>query len=155
MDNFYTYFLLILLVLSFTLNPFFKKKASNQVAANEYFLLNHLIISFFLVLYFIYLLSYNKCNLKCLKKLSRKEIIWAFLAGFTSIAGGIILISLVQKDDISFIIPNVQAIVIGLGAVIGYFMFKEHFDKYKFIGIGFIIVGVLFINYSKYLQKKI
>ena len=152
-SNYYTYFLIVLLVLSFTLNPFFKKKASNKVAANEYFLLNHIIISIFLVLYFVYLFSYKKCNLNCLKSLSRKEVIWAFLAGFTSIAGGIILISLVQKEDISYIIPNVQAIVIGLGAVIGYTMFHEHFDRFKLFGIMLIILGVLAINYSKYLQR--
>ena len=63
--------------------------------------------------------------------------------------GSTLLLYLVKMDDVSYLIPNVQGIVILLGAAIGYFIFNESFDTFKFLGILLIFFGILSINYGK------
>lgn len=145
----YTYFLMLILVLSFVINPFLKKTAANNIGANEYMIINHVLITLLIILYAVYLFYYNKCDLTCLKKFSKKQILFAVLAAATSIFGSIALIMLIQRDEVTFIIPNVQPIVIMLGALLGYFFFSESMGSYKVIGIILVVVGALFINYDK------
>jgi len=150
----YTYFLIGLLVLSFVFNPFMKKKATGSLNAHEFLIINHTLITFLIILYGIYLIYYNKCDIQCFKKLSSKEIIWGIGGAITSIIGSIALIMLLQKDEVSFIMPNVQPIVIVIGALVGYFIFNESMGKYKVAGISLIIFGALAINYDKYVSPK-
>mgnify|MGYP001206121642 FL=1 len=45
--------------------------------------------------------------------------------------------------------PNVQPIVILIGAIIGYFAFQESMSIIKITGIALILFGAVFINYDK------
>ena len=87
--------------------------------------------------------------------LSKSELFWGISAAITSIIGSIVLIMLLKRDDVSFIMPNVQPIVIVIGSLLGYYFFNEEMGKYKISGIVLIIIGALLINYEKlYLTKK-
>jgi uncharacterized membrane protein len=145
----YTYILLIILILSFVFNPFLKKNASVNLNPDEYLLINHFLITIIIILYAIYLISYNKCDLNCLKKLNYKEILWSIIAAITTVMGSIALIILIQREEISFIMPNVQPIVILIGAVVGYLIFNESMRTMKVFGILLIILGAFMINYDK------
>lgn len=150
----YTYFLIIILVLSFVLNPFIKKQASKNLGSNEYLLINHFLITVLVVLYASYLFYFKKCDTDCIKKMTSKEILWSIAAAVTGIIGSLVLIMLVQRDEVSFIMPNVQPIVILIGSIIGYFVFKESMGLFKTIGILLIVCGAFCINYDKYLSSK-
>ena len=92
---FLTYFLLGLVVFSFVLNPFSKKKASPNLTAQEYYLVNHFMITILAVAYGIYLLYNQKCDINCLKKMTRGQIMWSILAAFLGVIGSVSLIMLI------------------------------------------------------------
>jgi uncharacterized membrane protein len=153
-DIYYTYFLLFLLILSFLFNPFLKKKVLGKFNAHEYLLFNHFLITIIIIIYGIYLLSYGSCDLNCLKKLNYEDIFWAILAGVTTVIGSIVFIILIEREEITFIIPNVQPIIILLSAIIGYYLFNESMRSMKVFGILLIILGAFMINYDKILKIK-
>lgn len=149
----YTYILIFLLVISFTLNPFIKKKSSIGLEPSEYMIINHCMISILTFTYFAFLIYNNKCDINCFNKPSKEQYIWAGLGAITSVAGALLLIMLIQRDEVSFIIPNVQAAVIFFGTIIGYYFFNENINNYKIFGIIFLVSGVLLINYGKKITK--
>ena len=152
--NFYTYILILLLIISFTLNPYFKKNASYKVSSNEFLIIYHFIASFLILCYIGYLIYYNKCSLKCFNKLNKRDYMWTFLACVTGVIGTLLLIHLIKQEEVSFIMPNIQGLVIALSASVGYFIFKESMDRFKLGGIVLIIIGVVSINYSKLKLKN-
>ena len=50
-----------------------KKIACKNINANEYLLLNHILLTIVVILYASYLFYYNKCNVNCLKKCLEKK----------------------------------------------------------------------------------
>jgi drug/metabolite transporter (DMT)-like permease len=81
--------------------------------------------------------------------MSSKEIMWSVFAGFIGIVGSVSLIAVIQLDEITFIMPNIQPIVILIGAILGYYVFNESMGVYKMIGIILIILGAFCVNYDK------
>jgi uncharacterized membrane protein len=146
---FYTYFLIGIIVFSFVLNPFSKKEASKNLNSHEYFMINHLMLTLLVIIYGIYLFYNNKCDISCLKKMSNKQVLWGIFAAIIGMIGSLALIMVIQMDEITFIIPNIQPLVILIGALVGYFIFKESMRTFKIIGIILIICGAFCINYDK------
>ena len=144
-----TYILMILLIFSFTLNPFLKKQASKHVTTYEFIIIYQILAISLVIGFIFYLLKYKKCSLACFKKLSNTDLVWTLLAVITGILGSILLLYLLKQDEVSFIIPNVQAMVILLGSLIGFFIFNEKINIYKSIGLLLIIVGIICLNYGK------
>lgn len=148
-EKFDSYILIVLLVISFTLNPFLKKMASKKVTSNEFLIIYHFVASSFMILYFGVMIYLKKCDINCFKKLNFNDYIWTGICSIVGIGGAITLIYLIKLEDVSFIIPNIQGAVIGLSAIIGYFIFNENMDIYKIIGIILVFLGIITINYSK------
>jgi multidrug transporter EmrE-like cation transporter len=146
-----TYIMMVLLIISFTLNPFLKKQASHNVSASEFTLIYQILVIVFIFCYVGYLVKSRTCSLLCFKKMTKRDLFWTTLAVITGMAGSILLLFLIKKEEVSYLIPNIQGIVILLGSLIGYFIFKEHLDKYRIIGIILIFVGIITINYGKLL----
>lgn len=153
-DLFITYFLIGLVITSFVLNPFGKKKASKNLTSEEYFMINQVLITGIVIIYAIYLFSNNKCDINCLRKITTSQFWWAIFSAVIGVVGSIALIMLIQRDEITFIMPNIQPVVILIGAIIGYFFFSESMRKYKVIGIILILLGALSINYDKLKYAK-
>ena len=81
--------------------------------------------------------------------MSNKQVLWGIFAAIIGMIGSLALIMVIQRDEITFIIPNIQPLVILIGALVGYFMFKESMRTFKIIGIILIICGAFCINYDK------
>ena len=146
-----TYIMMVLLIISFTLNPFLKKQASHNVSASEFTLIYQILVIVFIVCYVGYLVKSRTCALSCFKKMTKRDLGWTIMAVITGMVGSILLLFLIKQEEVSYIIPNIQGIVILLGSLIGYFIFKEHLDKYRIMGIILIFVGIITINYGKLL----
>ena len=140
------YILIIALVLCWTLNPFFKKYSASKLTSSEYLVFNHVICTFIVVFYFIYILLYEECDIKCLKKLNYHDIIFSILGAICSVLGSILLIQLLKTNDAVGIIPNIQPLVLILTLLIGKFIFKENLSFKKIIGIIIITLGIYLIN---------
>lgn len=144
-----SYILLALVIFSFTLNPYLKKKASNNVSSNEFILIYQIIAIIFTILYVYYLLNYKHCSIACFKKLTKMELLWTIMAVLTGILGSVVLLYLIKLEEVSYIVPNIQGIVILFGAIIGFFVFQEKFDFFRISGITLIFTGILLLNYGK------
>ena len=144
------YIYLFGLILLWTLNPFIKKLLMNKFNSEEYFFINHVVVSIFMLIYFFYSYSKNKINYKCvtqLSKFSKKEVSILFLGGLFSVLSSRLLPYIISmKNDISYLISNVQPVVIVLTAFIGYMFFEENLTQKKGLGIILVASGLIIIN---------
>merc|ERR1712224_184661 len=106
-----TYLLIIILVICWTINPFFKKLSAKNLSSEEYMFFNHFLCSIIIILYFIYLLYNKQCNIKCIEKLTRYELIYSLLGALLTVSSSLILIKLLEENNASFIIPQIQPLV--------------------------------------------
>ena len=144
-----TYLLLTFLVLCWTLNPFIKKKASFKLSSGEYMIYNHLLCTLIVLAYFIYIAYQGDCDINCLKKLDKYEILYSILGAFTTVIASLTLIKLLKENQASDIIPYIQPLVILMTLIIGYFIFNETMTKEKIIGVLFIILGLYTLSLKK------
>ena len=146
--NYILYVYLVIIVLCWTTNPFIKKKILKNKTLNvdEYFVINHFFITFILVFYFVYLFKQKKCSPHCIKKINRYDVLFILLGSLTSIVGARLILNLIKFKEVSYIVAHIQPIIIALSFVIGYLFFSEQITTYKIIGVGLVILGILFLN---------
>lgn len=144
-----TYFYIFVIVLCWTLNPFIKKLVMKKMDANEYLIMNHSVVTIILVFYGIYLLKKKKCDFNCIQKLSGGDMGLLVIGGITTILSTLMLVYLVSSTEVSYVMGNVQPIVISLSIILGYLFFKEKLGLTKLLGLTFIIVGLVLINKAK------
>ena len=144
--NILIYFILV--VLCWTLNPFIKKVIlkKNKISTDEYFVINHFIITLMLIGYFIYLYQNKKCSPNCLTKLNRYDLLYILFGALTSILGARLLLSIIKHNDISFMVAHIQPLVILMTFIIGYLFFTENINIYRIIGGGLVILGIILLN---------
>ena len=137
-----------LVVLCWTFNPFIKKiiMKKGKMNTDEYFVLNHLIVTIILIFYFVFLFKNRKCNTDCLKSLNKYDYMYILLGAITSILGARLLLSIIQHNDVSFMVAHIQPLVISLTFIIGYLFFSEKITTYKIIGVSLVILGIIFLN---------
>ncbi|MBT6326558.1 MAG: EamA family transporter [Bdellovibrionales bacterium] len=144
------YFYLGVLILAWTLNPFFKKKLMSKLNNEELFFINHIVITVFILLYFLYRYKCNKIKLDCINKLnsfSRNEIFLLIAGAIITVIGARLLPYLLEQNkDVSYIISHIQPVVIMLTVLIGYMFFKEKITLTKLLGVIFIVIGLIVIN---------
>ena len=144
--DYIVYFYILIVVLCWTFNPFIKKVLLTKVGKPEYLVLNHLFITLFILIYFLYMFSQNKCDLACIKSLNKKEISLLSLGAITSILGTLMLLHVVSSADVSYAIAHIQPIVISLTLIIGYLVFNESLTTHKVFGISLIVIGLIILN---------
>ena len=144
-----TYFYIFVIVLCWTLNPFIKKQVMKKMDPNEYLIMNHSVVTIILVFYLVYLLKKNKCDFNCIKQLTGGDLGLLLIGGITTILATLMLVYLVSTSEVSYVIGNVQPIVIALSIMLGYLFFKEKLGLTKVLGLSFIIVGLVLINKAK------
>ncbi len=144
--NYLVYFYILIVVLCWTFNPFIKKVLLNKIGKPEYMVLNHLFCTLFILLYFLYMFSLNKCDLACIKSLSKKDLSLLTLGALTSILGTFMLLHVVSSTEVSYAIAHIQPIVISLTLVLGYLVFNETLTAPKVFGISLIVLGLIIIN---------
>tara|TARA_B100001093_G_C26828891_1_gene1015271 strand:+ start:1956 stop:2420 length:465 start_codon:yes stop_codon:yes gene_type:complete len=141
-----TYFILV--ILCWTFNPFIKKMVlkKGKINTDEYFVINHLVITAILIVYFVFLFNNRKCDTNCIKSLDRYDAMYILLGSITSILGARLLLSIINQSDVSYMVAHIQPIVIALTFIIGYLFFSESVTIYKLIGVSLVVLGILFLN---------
>ena len=143
-----SYIYIFVIVLCWTLNPFIKKIVlkSKKLNTDEYFILNHLVVTLILGFYFLYLFKKKKCSPNCFRNLDKYDYIYITLGAITSILAARLMVSIIKSEDISYLVANIQPMVIGLSFVIGYIFFSENITISRVIGTTLIILGLIFMN---------
>ena len=138
----------ILIVICWTFNPFIKKSVlkNNKINTDEYFVLNHFIVTLLFIGYFIYLYKNSRCSPKCLKLLNRYDYMYIFLGSLTSVLAARLLLSIIKKNDVSYMVAHIQPLVILCTFIIGYLFFTESLTINKIIGGCLVILGIIFLN---------
>ena len=142
----YKYLFIFLLIICWTLNPFFKKYSASKLSSSDYMIFNHILCTFIVVIYFIYLLINKQCDIKCVQKLNNIDIMFSVFGALTSVLASILLIELLKKNGATDVIPNIQPLVLISTLVIGKFVFNENLTNSKILGILVIVGGLYLIN---------
>ena len=139
---------LIILVISWTISPFIKKMVSQKMGIDEYLLVSTTVFFIFIWLYYLYRYIFLKktLNFGVLKNFKIDDYAFLLFVVLNSVLSVIILIKVVNMTEVSYLIPQVQCIIIALTFIIGYLIFNESFSIKKGLGIFFIILGILFVN---------
>jgi len=144
-----------LVILCWTLNPFIKKviMKNGKMNTDEYFVINHFVVTLILLVYFGYLFNNKKCKTDCLKDLDRYDMLYILLGAITSILGARLLLSIIKHNDVTFMVAHIQPLVITLTFVMGYMFFSENITTYKIIGVSLVILGIIFLNKNNITNK--
>lgn len=140
--------LMVLLIICWTINPFFKKNVSNKLSAGEYMIYNHCICSVIIFLYTLFLIYSHKYDINSFKKLTTEDGLISIFGAITTVASSIFLIRLLQENDASYIMPHIQPCVMLLTMIIGFYFFNEKLTKNKLLGTILITAGLFFLNKS-------
>lgn len=138
----------IVVVACWTMNPFIKKiiLKKNKLSTDEFFVINHFVITILLFGYFIYLFKSKKCSVNCVKQLDINDGIYILLAALTSIIAARLLLNIIKSRDISYMVANLQPLIILSTFFIGYMFFKEKINVYRILGGIFVIIGIVLLN---------
>jgi len=146
----YEKILFIMLILSFTFTPLLRKQILKEFTDEEFYIIYNIALIVFIIIYAVYLLKTNKCSLDFFKKkVTPKYAVICSFSAFFALMGSVILTILLKRNDATFIIPQVQPVVILLTMVFGFLLAKENVTMNKIIGAAFIILGLIIINNSK------
>ena len=145
MDN-NTLILLGLLVLCWTLNPFLKKMMGSKLPANENMLFNHTLCSIIIVTYAVYMIMNQKCDISNITSLAKKDILLGIITSIVTVASSLLLIKLLQENEASQIMPQIQPCVLLLTLLIGCTIFNEKITRNKILGSFIIVAGLIVIN---------
>lgn len=140
--------LFAIVVACWTMNPFIKKLIlkKNVITTDEFFVINHCVITIFLFGYFIYLFKTKRCEVSCVQKLSIYDGLYILLAALTSIIGARLLLNIIKSRDISYMVGHLQPLIIFSTFLIGYLLFKEEMNIYRILGGVFVVIGIILLN---------
>lgn len=141
-----TFILLVMLIICWTLNPFLKKMMSSKLPANENMIFNHSLCTIIIILYTSYLLITHKCDISTINKLDKKDILLGIVTSVITVASSLLLIKILEENEASQVMPQIQPCVLVLTIIIGYFIFNEKMTKNKILGTSLILGGLMIIN---------
>jgi len=140
------YVYIIIIVLCYTLNPFFKKILLRKFNIHEYILANHILITLFIVFYAAYVIKTKRCSLNCFSKLSKTDYLIYIGGALTTVIATFVILKLVSMEYVSYVVSNIQSLVILSTLLLGYFIFNEKLTIVKGIGILLIVCGLYLLN---------
>jgi uncharacterized membrane protein len=135
-----------MLIICWTLNPFLKKMMGSKLPANENMIFNHSLCTIIIILYTSYLLITHKCDISTINKLGKKDILLGIVTSMITVASSLLLIKILEENEASQVMPQIQPCVLVLTLIIGYFIFNEKMTKNKILGTSLILGGLLVIN---------
>lgn len=136
-------FQLAFLTFGWTLNPFIKKLAIGDLNSDQYLFCNSIVSACFISVIF-----FSKSGeLEFMNSINFAQLIWILLGNLVTYGTSYLLVILVKKQHISYLIPQLQPVVIILTVFIGHVVFHEHIFKTQILGILAIIFGLLLINF--------
>ena len=155
MGNYFLYFGMALVVICWVLTPFLRKIVLTTANSLDFFICTQAIVLFYIILTFLFLnfRNPNNYNFKSILNLNKRQIIMLFLASLGTYFSSIALIWLLKYNEATQIMPQLQPMVIILTILAGIFIFKEKVNFMEGVGIFFIIIGVIMVNYFKVKKK--
>jgi uncharacterized membrane protein len=144
-----TFGFITLLIICWTFDPFFKKHSMQTLSPDESMIFNKLLSATIIGIYLMYLIFNKKCDFSKLKNMTKKEMIFISASAISTFVSAVALINLLQREDVGYLMPQIQPLVILLTMCVGYFIFKEKISYYQIIGGVLIIGGVVFLNKKK------
>ena len=151
MDNYFLYFGMALVVICWELTPFLRKIVLTTANSLDFFICTQAIVLFYIILTLLFLKfrNPNNYNFQSILNLNKRQIIMLFLASLGTYFSSIALIWLLKYNEATQIMPQLQPMVIILTILAGIFIFKEQVNFMEGVGIFFIIIGVIMVNYFK------
>ena len=142
------YIILVILILSLTLNGFLKKSLTKEVNTDEYlFVMCHIIfLSTYIYISSKYILGKSNIRKNIFKKLDKKTILLFIFCGVNAILASALFVYLLKSGDVSYIIPHTSSLLIVCTLLIGCLFYKEKMNTTKIIGIVLILAGLTCIN---------
>ena len=145
---------LIIIIFCRTISPFVKKIISSRIGTDEFIIIQTTVFSVLVYCYYLYIHKYKrKLDFSPLKKYTINDYALLLFITLTSVLSVVIFIRLINMTEVTYLIPQVQCIIIALTFIIGYLIFNESFSIRKGIGIFFIILGILLMNMRKKIFK--
>ena len=143
---------LIIIVLCWTISPFFKKVVTKKIKGIEYNFAQTLIIFTFILFIMLYV-NYikntsDKIDPYFVNKLNTKDILFLFTVSAMSLLPAYLFIKVIHEYEISFLEPVLHSSSIVLTAIIGSMFFNESFGLQKCIGILLVIGGIVLLNHG-------
>ena len=144
--NNHTYLLLLLLILCYTIKPFFKKHLSEKLLFNEQLVLNYTLCSCVVIAYTIYIVFFNGVDFSGWSSLNSFDKTISIVSAIVTVTGSLLVFKLLERTEISYMIPTVQPCVILLTVMIGTMCYGESLTNRKIIGTLIIVIGLLVLN---------
>lgn len=136
-----------LIVICWSLTPFFKKRLIKKMGSHNLLLVNHFLITLLIIVYFIYLFTYNKCSINSLKKLDFYDYSILILISAGTVFSTVILLEAISKaKNLSRLMPTITTLVIVSTILISYY-FGEPLNFKKILALFLIVSGIALLNY--------
>ena len=145
------YFGMLLVVLCWILTPFFRKIPLKNISSFDMFLITQSIVMMYALIILIYLKIFKNYQMLSISNISNKDIAYTLIGGFTTFISSITLIWLLKYNEVTYIMPQLQPVVLVLTILFGVGLFGESVTIIEILGTVLIIVGVFIIN--KYKQN--
>ena len=142
-----------ILSISWSINGYIYKELLNYLNNIEIKTLYFIICQIIIIGLIIYALVFNRKVISNftnhISHISVPLLLGIILMAFLDLISSFSYYNLLEKHNVTFIIPILRAISTILIAMIGYYYFRESLNKNKVIGIGIIISGVYILNIDK------
>ena len=103
---------IIILVVCWSIDPFLKKNTMKTLSPDESLVFNKMLSAAIIGVYLIYLLCNKRCDFSKLKNLTKKEMVYISMSAISTFISAIALIHLLQRENISYLIPQIQPVII-------------------------------------------
>ena len=105
------------------------------------------------MLYFYLVCMYNLSTWTIIPKLTITGVYKGILGSSVTMLGSVVFHDLIKSNDVVFLMPNIQPLVLVSSSMVGYFIYQESLSGYKKIGLCFIVIGNVWINVVDYYEK--
>ena len=144
MNNNYIYLLLI--IICWSINPFFKKKITKSLNSIEYNCANNMCILCMILIVIFYLnfiqTKSKTVSINFFNKLNKNQIGLLVLSAFLTLLPSFLFITVLKEMDVSFVVPFTQSLTIVVSTIIGVLVMNETFNLKIGLGISSIVVGI-------------
>lgn len=146
--------LFVLMILFITLRksgiPLVQKFLIKDYTSEEIILFMHFAYSIVFFMYFYFVFFYNKSKFNSFitkwNQTSYKTFSIMLGIALVGVLSGIAYYYLLKKYQVSYLLPNIEAITNILTVILAYYILKERFTYKRVIGVFIVGLGLLFIN---------
>jgi uncharacterized membrane protein len=140
------YLYLLLIIICWSINPFFKKYITKSLNSIEYNCANNMCIlcMIFCIIFYLNFIktNSNKISINFLNKLNRQQLTLLIFSSFLTLLPSFLFIHVLKDMDVSFVVPFTQSLTIVCSTIIGVLVMNEKFSLKIGLGITSIIIGI-------------